>query len=374
MLVLGPACSREQPPGPAEEGPTRWFSLTSLKVVELRDEATPIVMLHQVEELEDGTLLAADSRAGKVRHFSAEGGLLGYLEASEDWQPIIVRADDSRSLVYVNDALSRLWRFKPPFDEVGVLEGRLPRMLGFVLHPAGGLVAMDCFEDGMELRTYRDGELVASFLPSDERNVRLGKPTHAMATVDPEGVIYALQIYQPVVRKFSVEGEELGSWSIRRNEYFRDFPEGGSNPFVTHDWEVHERWRRSFTSFRSICWLPPGLVCVFQMNDPPLRPNVLDVYTTQGGYVGSAPVEGYLVGVHGRRLYFTDFFAFPTGDCKLSVYELPPEMAVGRQTKGKRGGKERRRGEAESSAGRLCFSGMYERVGWFGLSAFRRRP
>ncbi len=58
LLVLGPACSREQPPGPAEEGPTRWFSLTSLKVVELRDEATPIVMLHQVEELEDGTLAA----------------------------------------------------------------------------------------------------------------------------------------------------------------------------------------------------------------------------------------------------------------------------------------------------------------------------
>ncbi|GAB4243842.1 MAG: hypothetical protein Kow00109_19730 [Acidobacteriota bacterium] len=284
--------------------------------------------LARVAILADGGLLAADNRAHRVRHFGSDGRLLRFYGPPEDWRPGNVQVDETTGIGYASDIQMRLWKFVVGSDEPAELVGVYHAMLDFHLHPTGSLITLSCcFDDGMEIRTYRDGELVASFLPSDERNVRLGRPSHAAVTVDAAGAVYAVQAYQPVVRKFNLEGEELGSWEIRRNEYFRDFPDDGPNPFETsHDWEFLERWRRSFTSFRPIYWVPPNLVCVFQMNDPPERPNVLDVYTTEGEYVGSAATNEYLVGARGRRLYFTDFHVFPYGDCVVRVYELPEEL------------------------------------------------
>lgn len=311
---------------------THWFELSPQGTVTLRDEQVPVRLLSHVEVLSSGELLAADNRARLVRHFGRDGHLIRYYGPREDWRPGNVQVDEAVGVGYANDIQMRLWRFAVGRDEPAEPAGLYPSMLDFHLHPTGALITTSCcFDDGMEVRTYLSGNLVASFLPSDERNIRLGKHTSATVTVDADGTLYTLQAYQPVVRKFSVEGKELGSWEIRRNEYFRDFPDDGPNPFeVSRDWEFLEKWRRSFTSFGRIYWVPPNLVCVFQMNDPPARPNVLDVYTTDGAYVGSAAVTEYLVGARGRRLYFTEFHVFPHGDCVVKVYELPAVVGAGR--------------------------------------------
>ncbi|GAB4243833.1 MAG: hypothetical protein Kow00109_19710 [Acidobacteriota bacterium] len=314
---------------------TRWLALHLQAEVQLIDQEFPVGVLNELAISEESSLLLADPQLGVVRVFSATGEKIGYLQASESWEPLVVRTEPETASIYVCERGSRLWKFDGGVSRPARLLGRFEKMLDFHLHPSGLIIAMSCFDDGMEIRTYRDGELVASFLPSDERNVRLGKRTFATVTVDPAGVIYALQAYQPVVRKFNYKGEEVGAWEIRRNEYFRDFPDDAQNPFeVSRDWDFLERWRRSFTSFRRIYWVPPNLVCVFQMNDPPERPNVLDVYTTEGEYVGSAATNEYLVGARGRRLYFTDFHVFPYGDCVVKIYELPEEVPVPPATRG----------------------------------------
>lgn len=69
-LLLSPTCSREQWPGLAEEGSSRWFFRNPLKAVELTDEGAAILTLSQGEALEDGMMPAAGGRGeGEMCHF-----------------------------------------------------------------------------------------------------------------------------------------------------------------------------------------------------------------------------------------------------------------------------------------------------------------
>ncbi|GAB4243825.1 MAG: hypothetical protein Kow00109_19690 [Acidobacteriota bacterium] len=334
VLLAGTGCASRSGERPGEPA-TSWFQLVPLSSVTLRDEGAPILLLGEVVVLADGGMLTTDNRAGRLRHFAPDGRLLRCYAPPEEWRPIVVQVDEDEGFIYANDFEQRLWRFRLDSAAPGECVGSYDGALNFLLHPSGAVIGRGLFPDGAEIRTYRGGSVLASFLPSDERNIRLGKPGYARVTVDKDGLLYARQNYWPVVRKFNLQGEELGSWEIRRNEYFRDFPDDGPNPYeMSHDWDFLERWRRSFTSFAGIYWVPPNLVCVFQMNDPPERPNVLDVYTTEGEYVGSAATNGYLVGARGRRLYFTDFHVFPSGDCVVKIYELPEELPVAAATRG----------------------------------------
>ena len=305
------------------------FVITKAGEFQVADPKIPLKWLSRLECFDDGSFVAADVKAGVLRRFRGDGEFLGYLTPKEfpenRWAPEWTATDpDGRLLVC--DHAGRIWGFGQRFSPLGMINQLPGPLSGLPIYAGldGRIYFAGLYRDRIfTLHLLGSNAVKKSFLESDDNDRFLDNAcSQPWVAVHPDGTLYAIRMLENTLFKFSSDGRGILSWKVNAGKHYRAF-ERLVNIFAqTRDRSLVKEWERTFSMFAGLRLLQNGkFILVFVRNAPPDLKNTVSLYTSDGEFLGTQDVEGYLVGSDRTNcLYFSNQDRFFEGECLISKY------------------------------------------------------